>query len=200
MSTWVSAAPVIGTGSLDGFTVGTLMTGACALAIAGPRRARRSSAARDGAARAAERSGWLCEHVMTAEAAGSGLAVQAAGSGLGVVIFGARSERRARREDLAAHGKGRSAPGRAGRAAGGYQSRHRRGDPIPGSRPEANPPEALADADFPERTFGSPTRPEGRRLPRHAAPSVGFGSRITGLGSRMTGLIASRALASGARG
>src|SRR5258706_6317435 len=74
MSTWVSAAPVIGTGSLDGFAFGALMTGACALAITGPRRARRSLAARDGAARAAERSGWLCEHVMAVEAAGAGLA------------------------------------------------------------------------------------------------------------------------------
>jgi hypothetical protein len=200
MSTWVSAAPVIGTGSLDGFAFGALMTGACALAIAGPRRARRSSAARDGAARAAERSGWLCEHVMTAEAAGSGLAVEAAGSGLAVEIFGAGSERRARREDLAAHGKGRSAPGREGRAAGGYQSRHRRGDQIPGSRREAHPHVVLADAEFPERTFGSPTRSEVRRLPRHAAPSVSFGSRITGLGSRMTGLFSTRVLASGARG
>lgn len=209
MSPWVSAAPVIGTGSLDGFAFGALMTGACALAITGPRRARRSSAARDGAARAAERSGWLCEHVMTAEAAGSGLAAEAAasgqtagaaGSGPAVEIFGARSERRARREDLAAHGKGRSAPGRESRAAGGYQSRHRRGDPIPGPRREAHPHAAFADAELPERTFGSPTRPEVRRLPRHAAPSVSFGSRITGLGSRMTGLFATRALASGARG
>jgi hypothetical protein len=200
MSTWVSAAPVIGTGSLDGFAFGALMTGACALATTGPRRARRSSAARDGAARAAERSGWLCEHVMTAEAAGSRLAAEAAWSGLAVEIFGAGSERRARREDLAAHGKGRSAPGREGRAAGGYQSRHRRGDPIPGPRREAYPHVVFADAEFPERTFGSPTRPEIRRLPRHAAPSVSFGSRITGLGSRMTGLFATRALASGARG
>jgi len=39
MSTWVSAAPAIGTGSLDGFAFGALMTGACALAITGPRRA-----------------------------------------------------------------------------------------------------------------------------------------------------------------
>jgi hypothetical protein len=227
MSTWVSAAPVIGTGSLDGFAFGALMTGACALAITGPRRARRSSAARDDAARAAERSGWLCEHVMRAEAAGSGLRAEAAGSGLraeaagsglraeaagsglraeaaesglAAEISGAALERRARREDVGAHGKGRSAPGREGRAAGGYQSRHRRGDPIPGSRREAHPHVVLADAESPERTFVSPTPPEVRRLPRHAAPSVSFGSRITGLGSRMTGLFAARALASGARG
>jgi len=123
MSTWVSAAPVIGTGSLDGFAFGALMTGACALAITGPRR-----------------------------------------------------------------------------APGGYQSRHRRGDPIPGPRRGAHPHVVFADAEFPERTSGSPARPDVRRLPRHAAPSVSFGSRITGLGSRMTGLFATRALASGARG
>src|SRR5579864_4205070 len=77
MSAWVSAAPVIGTGSLDGFAIGALMSGACALAITAPRRARRPSAARGGA-QAAERKGWLCEHVMAAEAAGFGLAAEAA--------------------------------------------------------------------------------------------------------------------------
>src|SRR5260221_10127417 len=81
MSTWVSAAPVIGTGSLDGFAFGALMTGACALAITGPRRARRSSAARDGAARAAERSGWLCEHVMAVQGAGGGPGGRGGGGG-----------------------------------------------------------------------------------------------------------------------
>ena len=69
MSTWVSAAPVIGAGSLDGFAIGALMTGACALAITAPRhtRGRKAPSARDGAL-AAEEGGWLCEHVMAAEA------------------------------------------------------------------------------------------------------------------------------------
>lgn len=49
MSAWASAAPAIGTGSLDGFAIGALMSGACALAITAPRRARRPSAVRGGA-------------------------------------------------------------------------------------------------------------------------------------------------------
>jgi len=131
MSAWVSAAPVIGTGSLDGFAIGALMTGACALAI--------------------------------------------------------------------------TAPGC------GYRSRHRRG-PIAGRAPHdgmspesvseqsAFPGSVFPDAEIALVPFASARRPEARRLPRHAAPSVGLGNRITGIGSRMTGLFASRALASGARG
>src|SRR5258708_11405514 len=115
MSTWVSAAPVIGTGSLDGFAFGALMTGACALAITGPRRARRSSAARDGADRAAERSGWLCEHVMTAEVAGAGPAVE---------IFGAGSERPGPRGDTPPPRPGRPPPRPARRGPGGCPAPH----------------------------------------------------------------------------
>jgi hypothetical protein len=77
MSAWASASPVIGTGSLDGIAIGSLMSGACALAITAPRRARRPSAARGGV-QAADRNGWLCEHVMAAEAVGFGLAAQVA--------------------------------------------------------------------------------------------------------------------------
>jgi hypothetical protein len=77
MSAWASAAPVIGTGSLDGFAIGALMSRACALAITAPRRARRLSAVRGGA-QAAERNGWLCDHVMAAEA----VRIEAAGAGL----------------------------------------------------------------------------------------------------------------------
>src|SRR5215469_1497601 len=74
MSAWASAAPVIGTGSLDGFAAGALMSVVCAMAITTPRRARRPPAARGGA-QAAERNGWLCQH---AEAVGLGLAAEAA--------------------------------------------------------------------------------------------------------------------------
>ena len=41
MSTWVGVTPLIGAGSLDGFAVGALMSGACSLAIVAPRRGRR---------------------------------------------------------------------------------------------------------------------------------------------------------------
>jgi len=52
---------------------------------------------------------------------------------------------------------------------------------------------ALPDVAFPGGSFGRTRRPEVRRMPRHAAPTVGFAAR-------MTGLFASRALLSGARG
>jgi hypothetical protein len=68
------------------------------------------------------------------------------------------------------------------------------------SRREAYPDVVLPKADLPLVTLTSPRRREARRQPRHAAPSVGLGSRIAGFGSRMTGLFATRALASGARG
>jgi hypothetical protein len=157
MSTWVSAAPAIGTGSLDGFAAAALMSVVCAMAITAPRRARRPSAARGGA-RAAE---------------ATAPAVVAAAAG-----------------------------GRHTKAAAGHRSRRRRGDPIPGRAPRdgVSPGIVFPDAEVALVPFGSPRRPEARRLPRHAAPSVGLGSRITGFGSRMTGLFATRALASGAGG
>ena len=236
MSTWAGVAPAIGTGSLDGFAIGALMSGACVLAITAPRRAqaRHVPRARDGAA-VAERSGWLCEHVMAA---------------------GAGGERLAGPEELGALGDGRSAAGREGRAGGRYRSRHRLGDPILDGAPwdGVSPDIALAGSAFPasafpgtswddaqpgdvfpggafgadasaggafpawgslrgvdpgvtfpdkalaDRAFESPKRREVRRLPRHASPSVSFGSRVTGFGSRMSSLFPARALASGARG
>jgi hypothetical protein len=336
MSTWVSAAPVIGAGSLDGFAIGALMTGACALAITAPRRTRgrKVPSARESAL-AAEQSGWLCEHAMTAEAAGAGVTAEAAaGAGSaalaaapalpsaaqppglpsraqppwlpsaaqppglssraqppglssraqppglpsgamgpalpseGVVpelvaaavarglvaeavasalaaeavhpalaaeavhpalaaeavhpalaaeavhpalaaavdpgpigeAFGAGAERLARPEEFAAHGKRRPAAGRTARAAGGYRSRHRVGDPVPGSLRWDGAELVFADPELPVRTLGSGSarRAEARPLPRHAVPSVSFASRI--LSSRMTGLSAPRALATSARG
>ncbi len=95
MSTWVGMAPVIGNSSLDGFAIGALMSGACALAITAPRRTR---------------------------------ARQAVGTG------GAGAERLARPDELGVLGPGRSAVGREGRS-GGYRSRHRVGDLLPGSAP-----------------------------------------------------------------
>jgi hypothetical protein len=56
------------------------------------------------------------------------------------------------------------------------------------------------DVELAPALIASARRPNARRPPRHAAPSVGLGSRMTGIGRRMTGLFATRALASGARG
>jgi hypothetical protein len=245
MSTWVGMAPVIGSSSLDGFAIGALMSGACALAITAPRRAqaRQAPTARDGSAPVAERSGWLCEHVMAAEAVwpvaaaeafeagmaakanGPVVAVEAGGVGGG---GGAGAERLARPDELGALGPGRSAVAREGRS--GYRSRHRLGDPLSGSAPwddvspgsgsrggafpgdasprgafagggswrDAHPELTFPDEEFSDYAFGSAKRPNVRRLPRHAAPSVSFGRRITGLGGRMSGLFATRALVGGA--
>src|SRR5258708_18962135 len=122
MSTWAGVARAIGTGSVDGFAIGALMSGACVLGITARRRgqARHVPRARAGAV-VAERSGWLCEHVMAAEVAGTGVSAEA---------FGAGAERLARPEEPGALGDGRSAAGREGRAGGRYRSRHRRGEPI----------------------------------------------------------------------
>lgn len=148
-------------------------------------------------------------------------------AGLADEAFGAWAERLARPEELGTRGRGRPAGGLEGKAAGGYQSRHRRGDPISvcapcdgvspsrvslqsafplvglsGGRWRRNtyPDVVFPDGELTGATFAGRRRPEARRLPRHAAPSVGLGSRITGIGSRMTGLFATRTLASGARG
>lgn len=160
--------------------------------------------------------------------AGAGLAgARLAGTGLADETFGAGAERLVRPEEFGAQGKGRPAGGHEGKAAGGYQSRHRRGDPVcicaprdglsparvslqsafplvglSGGRWRRNgyPDVVFPDAELTGATFAGRRRPEARRMPRHAAPSVGLGSRIAGIGSRMTGLFATRALASGARG
>jgi hypothetical protein len=52
------------------------------------------------------------------------------------------------------------------------------------------------DVAFPDGTFGTSKRPDARRLPRHAAPAVGLGSKVS---HWMTGLFA-RPATSGARG
>ena|SRR5215469_13376796 len=178
MSAWVSAAPVIGTGSLDGFAAGALMSVTCAMAITAPRHARRPSAARGGA-KAAERNGWLCEHVMVAEAAGVVPVAVSPGGVPEQSTFPHGGVPRTGFPDSMLPRIGFS-DGRAWRDA-------RSGILFP-------------DVELASALIASPRRPEARRLPRHAAPSVGMGSRITGFGRRMTGLFATRALASCARG
>jgi hypothetical protein len=333
MSTWVSAAPVIGAGSLDGFAVGALMTGACALAITAPRRTRgrKAPSARDGAL-AAEEGGWLCEHVMAAEAVWTEVAAEAAVTGgpsaltaapaltsgetppglasaemapglpptakprgltsaasapgltsaasapwltsgasapgltsapsapgpppdpmrtalpseaMGTALrsetvvpelvaaamapglvavavasalaaapvgpvqtvdapgltpaapasaaesFEASAERLAPPDESGALASRRG----AAKAAASYRSRHRLGDPIQGGGSRDGAKLVFPDPQPSDRTLGSPRRTEARRMPRHAAPSVSVGSRITGFR-----LFAPRALATGARG
>src|SRR5258708_11618659 len=125
MSTWAAVATGIGTGSLDGCAIGAVMSGACVLGITAARRAqaRHVPRARAGAV-VAERSGWLCEHVMAAEVAGTGVSAEA---------FGAGAERLARPEEPGAPGDGRSAAGREGRAGGPYRSPHPPRRPVPGA-------------------------------------------------------------------
>jgi hypothetical protein len=64
-------------------------------------------------------------------------------------------------------------------------------------RPAAHPELGFPD-EAPDRRYGSPRRPEVRRLPRHAAPPASFGRKVTGFRSRMTGLLVPRALVGGA--
>ncbi len=163
MNTLVGAGPLIGTGSLDGFAIGALVSGACFLAITSPRRTRRRRAdvARAGMAPlTAARSSWLREHVMATEhstaaeppiAGGHAVAGERrfagehrmAGelrmAGEHRMTGGADEERLALPEELGGPGAGLSADGRGSRAAG-YRSRHRAGDPIPGSSARGGAP------------------------------------------------------------
>jgi len=106
------------------------------------------------------------------------------------------------------HRLGDPVPGRA--APGGVSGRRarRRGAFLPGAFPswasqdDAQPdtpfPDvASCDVAFPDGTFRSSRRPEARRLPRHAAPAVSFGAKVSG---RVMGLFAARPLAGGAPG
>ena len=74
----------------------------------------------------------------------------------------------------------------------------RDGEPIPNgaSRDRGRPDVEFPDVAFPDGTFGTSKRPDSRRLPRHAAPAVGLGSKVS---HWMTGLFA-RPLTSGAHG
>jgi hypothetical protein len=215
MSTWVGISPVIGAGSLDGFAIGAMMSGAFFLAFTAPRRAQRrqAAAASAGGAPSAGPRAWLRERV-------------AAVTSRAVISSGSEAP-----SPVAAS----AAPAPDGKAAG-HRSRHRLGNPAPGgllplpeeSSPDAaprrraipdsaflggafpgsaflaGPPEAdpqpddqVPDIEFPDGTHLTSKRPDTRRLPRHAAPTVRLSSK---LGHRVAGLLAARPLASGARG
>jgi hypothetical protein len=215
MSTWVGVTPLIGAGSLDGFAVGALMSGACSLAIVAPRRGRRRqiAAACHGLALAVGRPEQEGQHVRPAD------------------VFGVGSEPGPRPEEPARGGRpvvgrhrlanpdgvlrdsvlrdsvlrdtvppprtsrhaafpGGAFPGRAPSRDGAHP-----GDvPLRGAHSE--PRAALPDLVFPDGTSGPSRRPEARR-PRHAAPPAGFSSRINSL---MTGLAAARVLAGSTHG
>jgi hypothetical protein len=77
-----------------------------------------------------------------------------------------------------------------------WASRDDRPFPAGASRDRGRPDVEFPDIAFPDGTFGTSKRPEARRLPRHAAPAVGLGSKVS---HWMTGLFA-RPATSGARG
>ena len=329
MSTWVGMGPVIGPGSLDGFAVGVMMSGAFFLALTASRRSRRRpavaagttdmlTAGRDwlsrrprvprlsraprvseipgqpGVPRVPEVSG---AKTFGADALEPG-AFEAGAFGpspFGAGPFGPGAERLAQPEEPGAYSDTgwHLTIGDDGRAAGGHRSRHRLNEPLPGTTspdrtprggtsresghgggfpdsafpdsalpddvfpetgfpdvefPGEEPPDAewldplpgmpprdagrlepppdraprdrgrreppfpdwasredrpfpggasrdrgrpdveLPDVAFPDGTFGTSKRPEARRLPRHAAPAVGLGSKVS---HWMTGLFAS---------
>ena len=68
--------------------------------------------------------------------------------------------------------------------------------PNEASREPARPDVEFPDVAFPDGTFGTSKRPDPRRLPRHAAPAVGLGAKVS---HWMNGLFA-RPATSGARG
>jgi len=77
-----------------------------------------------------------------------------------------------------------------------WASRDDRPFPSGASRDRGRPDVEFPDVAFPDGTFGTSKRPDARRLPRHAAPAVGLGSKVS---HWMTGLFA-RPATSGARG
>jgi len=77
-----------------------------------------------------------------------------------------------------------------------WASRDDRPFPSGASRDHGRPDVEFPDVAFPDGTFGTSKRPDARRLPRHAAPAVGLGSKVS---HWMTGLFA-RPATSGARG
>lgn len=219
MSVWVGISPLIGAGSLEGFAVGATLSGAFFLAITARRRVRRRRASAAGArgvpvsaisadtssAETAALDAGLCsaeafvaeaERVDQPQAGPQGDASWTSPTGRDGRSDAYRSR----------HRLGDPVPGRAARD-GSAAGRARRSGAFrpsasPGwaSRDNAQPdtpfPDvAFSDVAFPDGTFRSSRRPEVRRLPRHAAPTVSFGTKMSG---RVTGLFAARPLAGGA--
>ena len=169
----VGVVPAIGSGSVDGFLIGALMSGACCAMMSGPARAR-LRAGRAGEPRLARRSAESLAGVPAFAGAPAGMPalVPAPAGARALAMAGLGSSQDEGRSRPAAEPDGRQAPAQeipeAGQAesgdAGGYRSRHRLGDPS-----------------------SSRSRPDSRRAaPRHAAPPVSFASRMSGLLSART--------------
>jgi hypothetical protein len=194
MITLDGAAPMIEVGSLNGFAVGALVSGACALAITSPGRMRKRRAARGGGTPPTDASsGWLCEHVMAHEyrmaaeervATGPVLSGERRIPGAGAPDVtgkpgrpgGAADERLARPEELGTRPADALADGRGSRAMG-YRSRHRLGDPVP-ARPAPRGPQdnALPGGASPDRRAGDGAPRNGKRpaFPDSAFPDSAF--------------------------
>jgi hypothetical protein len=149
MSTWVGVAPLIGAGSLDGFAIGALASGAFFLAITASRRGRKRRAVTL-SGRPGPHEEWLCEHVMAAEA------------------FPAYAERLLPRDlpDLQHLGQGSGTGGAdqdgtvaAAGPDGGIGSAGQEGRPKPAGQDEGVGTAAQA-GEIPARTF--PAGPAGR--------------------------------------
>jgi hypothetical protein len=163
MSTWVGISPVIGAGSLDGFAIGAMMSGTFFLAITAPRRAQRRqlAAARAGGALATGPRAWLREHLTAAPATRTVTSPdEAAGSESPSPVVPAQDasgpdDEQVTQPDGPVVGDDAPKTSRDGKAAGGYRSRHRLGDPIAGGTPpaESSPAAARRRRAIPESAF-----------------------------------------------
>jgi hypothetical protein len=219
MSLWADISPLIGFGSLEGFAVGATVSGAFFLAITVPWRVRRRQAAA-GAGGAPASAGSPLARAFDAGLCDVG-AFEASAERLVQLPPGAQNDAdstspagqdgRDGRDGRPAAYQSRHRlrdpiPGRAARDRASV-GRTRRSIPFPrgafpgwASRAHAQPDMpaddvASSDVMFPDGESRSARRPEVRRLPRHAAPTVSFGTKVSG---RVTGLFAARPLAGGA--
>jgi hypothetical protein len=217
MSLWADISPLIGVGSLEGFAVGVTVSGAFFLAMAVPWRVRKRQAAAAGTGGVPASAGSPQARAFDAGLCDLG-AFEASAERLVQLQPGAQNDADSTsptggdgRDGRPAayqsrHRLGDPVPGRAARDRASV-GRTRRSIPFPrgvfpgwASRAHAQPDMpaddvASSDVMFPDGASRSARRPEVRRLPRHAAPTVSFGTKVSG---RVTGLFAARPLAGGA--
>jgi hypothetical protein len=190
MSDWIGLLPVIGTGSLEGFALGVLASGACFLALTAPRRSRGRGAAarydltsgsrrdsptvrlaatvRESLTSTAEPADQLRSHrekdALSPHGAASALAGRVASpdSADAALVGRVVGPDAAGLTASADRGQGKASADRGPGKTGGRRARHPLGDPTSG-------------------TGAGPARPEVRRTPRHAAPAPSLGSKVSGL-------------------